>query len=349
MADVDARYGKGARSIYREEAPLRAAPLRARVSAAAAAVLRWPDPTQDASWRQRAVRGVNKTLVRSCCALERLGRHRVALFVGDSQLEHVVDHMCAERSRQVSARGAARQGACMEQTTALVMVVAAGRWARAYPSFHTVPLAIAAVERVGLPPPTAVVTNFASAHLLHVHPVRPFFDAWGTQSRAAIRCYPQSTCADFRGLVGFDAQVANDVSVVRRSLPSAALVLMTPNWICDAKLYAQYRKQLAAPEPARWSKCIAWVEARSRSHSGEAAREICARDTFSAAGSERMAERVRAAARAAGSSQSLPPVRLLDALAITRDGGGCNSTEDARHFPSLVPTQERELRAVLNG
>ena len=337
------KYGTGVGSVHRAEAP-----TRGRQSARLVKGPTIPTATKS-SWQQRAEQS-NKTLLRTCCASSRLGQHRTVLFVGCSQLENLFDHLCVSGPASVGlGRGKQKHRACMERSTLLAMVVAAGKWARAFPSFHRAGVALEAVRSAGLPAPSAGVSNFASTHLLHVHPVRPFFDALGVESRAVVRCYPQSTCADFRGLVGFDAQVANDVSVVRRSLPSAALVLMTPNWICDAKLYAQYRKQLAAPEPARWSKCIAWVEARSRSHSGEAAREICARDTFSAAGSERMAERVRAAARAAGSSQSLPPVRLLDALAITRDGGGCNATEDARHFPSLVPTQERELRAVLNG
>lgn len=127
--------------------------------------------------------------------------------------------------------------------------------------------------------------------------------------------------------------------------PDFQIVYVTPNWICDQKLYAQYRKQLAMPEAARWTKCTAWVGERTKHHDGasrpSSAHELCSRYTFTAAGSELMAERIRIAARAAGG------VPVLDANSITRTGGGCNATEDARHYPKLVPEQERMLRRLL--
>lgn len=80
------------------------------------------------------------------------------------------------------------------------------------------------------------------------------------------------------------------------------------------------------PEAARWTKCTAWVGERTKHHDGasrpSSAHELCSRYTFTAAGSELMAERIRIAARAAGG------VPVLDANSITRTGGGCNATED---------------------
>jgi len=327
------KYGTGARSVHRSEAPSRTrTPLYV--------------PDDDVSgnpitWIHRAEQS-NKTRLRTCCATNKFAHHQVALFVGCSQLENIFDHMCGNGYWQAIGHNSQRQRTCMERSTLLVMVVAAGKWARAFPSFHRAAVVLDAVSAANLPsPPTAVVSNFATAHLLHVHAVRPFFDAFGTEGISAIRCYPQSTCADFRGLNSFDTWVAEDLVEYRRRLPKGTRsVLMTPNWICNQKLYPQYKKQLAlVPASARWARCMEWVrEHLDSAPTRNAVLELCSRYTFTAEGSEAMAKRVR---RAAGKEP------VLDANAITRNGGGCNATVDARHYRGLVPEQERALRALL--
>ena len=186
---ADAKYGTGAGSVHRSEAPIRA---RGQLSTAAA------ESFVNTSWLHRATQS-NRTLLRTCC-IAQLGQHRAALFVGCSQLENIFDHLCDGNPRR-GVRQPRQPRTCPDGSTLLAMVVAAGKWALAFPSFHRAGMALSAVSRARIGyRPTLIVNNYASAHLLHVHPVRPFFDALAsmTRLRASIRCYPQSTCADYR-------------------------------------------------------------------------------------------------------------------------------------------------------
>ena len=186
---ADAKYGTGAGSVHRSEAPIRA---RGQLSTAAA------ESFVNTSWLHRATQS-NRTLLRTCC-IAQLGQHRAALFVGCSQLENIFDHLCDGNPRR-GVRQPRQPRTCPDGSTLLAMVVAAGKWAKAFPSFHRAGMALSAVSRARIGyRPTLIVNNYASAHLLHVHPVRPFFDALAsmTRLRASIRCYPQSTCADYR-------------------------------------------------------------------------------------------------------------------------------------------------------
>lgn len=150
-----------------------------------------------------------------------------------------------------------------------------------------------------------------------VHPIRPFFDAASTLSRAKIRCYPQSTCADYRGLASFGSWVAEDTIVFRKRLGAAQLIYAEPNWICDAKLYQQYRKQLTLPEESRWAACVSWIGQVGANAGGQRGAELCSRYTFTSQGSEAISSRLHAAAKANN-------VPILRANAITM--GACNST-----------------------
>ena len=209
------------------------------------------------------------------------------------------------------------------------------KWAKHFPSFHTADVALSRLLPTAGLAPTALVSNFAAPHLLHVHPIRPFFDA---DSAARPNCYPQSTCADLRGLLGLQTWITADTTAYRSRLgKSTRLVVMTPNWICDGKLYDAYRRQLALPQPRRDAACRAWLIRRSVGDT-EAA-EHCERSTFTGDGTLAMSTFMSMAAQRLG-------VRVLDATEITR--GRCNATEDARHYPPIVPGQAARLVALLS-
>ena len=319
------KYGIGPNSIHRLEAP-RGQPA---ASTSLGGVL---------TFRARAGQS-NRTLHRMCCASQRLANHRAILLVGCSQLEAIFDHLCKGKESRGLARSDEKQQACQATRTLMVLVMSAGKWAKNYPSFHSPAVALSA-----LPPsvrPTAVVTNFAAAHLLHVHPVRPLFDADDT---ARPGCYPQSTCADYRGILRFQSGewMASDAAAYRQALGAqTSLTFMTPNWICDAKLYKQYLRQLAVPTPARYVKCLDWIARRpGTTRPADGGRLICERYTFTSAGSTLLASSILEWGQRLGAS-------LLHANALTRNR--CNATIDARHYPSRVPLQVAELLAGLTA
>ena len=257
--------------------------------------------------------------------------------MGCSQLEAIFDHLCQGKESRGLAQSAARQEQCQTTSTLMVMVIAAGKWAKHFPSFHRAPLALAAIPRAVRP--TAVVTNFAAAHLLHVHPVRPLFDA--DSAMLAPKCYPQSTCADYRGIQLFATGEwpTVDAMAYRHALgPSTRVVFMTPNWICDAKLYQQYRRQLATPAPRRDAKCLDWISRRAGPPPADSGRRVCEHYTFTSAGTFTLAVMINAFAQRANAS-------LLRAHVVTRDR--CNDTMDARHYPPLVPAQVDDLVGAL--
>lgn len=347
------KYGTGVGSIYAREAPH--SPSRKS----------WlpsgnTNSTATTTFRERAL-AAGTSLRQVCCSKHRLGEHAYVLLVGDSQLQAVFEHTCDPSTKSALKRLQASVGQkrntaadeCLATRTLLLFVVAAGRWARHFPSYHTAEMALKRmVGPVGSPAtiwPTAVVTNFAAPHLLHVHPARPFFDA-DSSSLPRPRCYPQSTCADFRGLLSFDEWMARDVSRFRQRLGKATRVIFfTPNWICDEKLYPSYKKQLRL---GQWRSCASWVMAavhRRRDGHGSspsipsseaAAAALCSKYTFTGAGTLEMATRMRSAASRIGG------VSVLDATALTRDK--CNATQDARHYPLLVPMQAKRLAGALS-
>ena len=144
-------YGTGAGSIYAREAPSQRP--RARSFHA----------VNGSTFRERAHSSTAAVALKQmCCAKQRIGSHHVVLFVGDSQLQAVFHHLCDQVKRP----------ACDSH---LVFIVAAGKWARHYPSYHKASVALARLQPSMNP--TAVVSNFAAPHLLQVHPVRPWFDA----------------------------------------------------------------------------------------------------------------------------------------------------------------------------
>ena len=315
-------YGRGKNSIYRREAPGKRGTIRDDVASAA------QGGGTTLSIRERANAAANKVLKRSCCARSKLGQHEAALFVGDSQLEALFDHLCERKTKRCSRAG----------STNIVMVVAAGRWARHYPSFYTAQISLSHwPSQVTLP--TLVLSNFASPHLLHVHPARPLLDV---NSIRAPGCYPQSTCADYSGLVNLDDWIANDVLEFRRRLADPKVVLMGPNWICDRMLYNAYQKKLRLSKEARTHPCLEWIRKRPRSFQPAAPRvtdsQVCDYFTFSGTGSDAISYRMEAAAR----DQN---ISWLPATDITRDH--CNMTSDARHYPGLVPNQIEALLSLL--
>lgn len=177
------KYGTGFTSIHQREAPDRGKHLQWNASR---------------SFRAVASRARGTVLRQACCAAHKVGSHRMVLFVGDSQLQAIYDHLCDSNSRRllhgkVSTWPAAAE-TCINSSTLMLMIVAAGKWARHFPSFHSAEVVLGRMPspaKSNLPmSPTAVIHNFASPHLLHVHPVRPLFDA---DSAARPRCYPQST------------------------------------------------------------------------------------------------------------------------------------------------------------
>ena len=85
-------------------------------------------------------------------------------------MEAIFDHLCAPGTHGLMAaahaHNSAKLQACMQAKTVATMVVAAGKWAKNYPSFHRAAVALNAMGST-LPAPTLVVSNFAQAHLLH--------------------------------------------------------------------------------------------------------------------------------------------------------------------------------------
>ena len=330
------KYGTGFTSIHQREAPDHGR------------LLKWNAST---TFRAAAMKSSHSVLRQACCTQHQLGSHRMVLFVGDSQAQAIYEHLCNPSRRRllVSKATAWNMAAeqCLNSSTLAVFIVAAGKWAKHFPSFHTAGIALG---RLPKPPaqlhpndaiwtPTAVVHNFAAPHMLHVHPVRPFFDA---DSSKRPRCYPQSTCADYRGLQNLDAWIRSDLSAYRQRLgPKTRLVVVTPNWICDAKLYTSYQRQMGKPLASRFSACHDWMRQRlPTAPSEEVANDFCSNFTFTAAGTERMA-----GAMAMAVARVEQHARVLDVTALTR--GRCDATDDARHYPKLVPTQARALLQLL--
>ena len=123
-----------------------------------------------------------------------------------------------------------------------------------------------------------------------------------------------------------------------RQRGAQTLVAMTPNWICDEKLYPSYRQSLA--KPSRLGVCVHWL--RNRQHEpldNATATRLCETYTFTGAGSSSIADRVRKSATASG-------WKMLEATEMTR--GRCNATDDARHYPSLVPIQAQRVVELLS-
>ena len=334
------KYGTGTGSIYAREAP-HAPPTRAWLSHSSS--------NASSTFRSRA-KIMGTALRHICCARQRIGTHSSVLLIGDSQLQAVHEHLCDPNSKSAyrrlrSGQRIAAADECIKSHTLLLFVVAAGKWAKHFPSYHTAEVALKRlIPQVDTPAvkPTAVVTNFAAPHLLHVHPARPFFDA-DSLAPPRPRCYPQSTCADYRGLLSFEDWMSNDVTAFRQHLGGLTrIVFFTPNWICDEKLYASYKKQLQ-PSATPWRSCTAWVRtARGRGGSPISQAEafdLCNRFTFTGAGTIAMAKRMQEAAVRLKTG-------LLDANAITRSR--CNETLDARHYPSLVPLQAEQLAIALS-
>jgi hypothetical protein len=118
------------------------------------------------------------------------------------------------------------------------------------------------------------------------------------------------------------------------------LVLFTPNWICDEKLYPSYKRLLLSKKPSgtRFASCRDWLLKRLPPPTEEEAQRACELYTFSGAGSLNMSAKMAAAARLSGA-------RLLDATAQTL--GRCDATDDARHYPRLVPMQAHALEQLL--
>eukprot|EP00966_Prymnesium_polylepis_P288405 6661731-Prymnesium_polylepis.1 len=221
------------------------------------------------------------------------------------------------------------------------MVVAAGKWARYYPSYHSAQVALASLP-TSAPPPTLVLSNLASPHLLHVHPVRPLLDI---DVSSPPGCYPQSTCADFHGLLGLERSIAVDVQLYRSRLKQPTLVLMAPNWVCDARLYPQYKRKLQLPLEKRVAPCARWIRERPErvqlvidASPKLTIEQVCGTFTFSSSGTDALSRRMEEAARSHG-------VGWLPATALTRDR--CNMTSDARHYPGLVPAQLSAFLALL--
>jgi hypothetical protein len=326
-----ARFGRGKSSIYRGEAPNRGKALRKHPASVASGV--------SLTFRQQAAAAPGKALRRTCCTKYELASHSSALFVGDSQLEALYDYLCDPTVVRSKARSAPslHQRCTSRGRTMLTMVVSAGKWARFFPSFYTarITLSLMAPDTQ----PSLIVTNMASPHLLHVHPVRPFFDA---DSATRPPCFPQSTCADWRGLLGLDDWITSDIKEFRQRLASVpTIILMTPNWICDAKLYPAYIRRLnMQPTHDRFSACRKWTRTRARADNSTATvhsmteESLCDDFTFSSRGSEKMAARLGKAAR-------LHNVSMLPAMELTR--GLCNQTSDARHYPKRVPLVVDEL------
>ena len=329
------KYGTGFSSIHRREAPR---PGNGESFA-------WNE-SAGTTFRKNAERAARASVLRqACCARRRVGTHRTVLMVGDSQLQAVYEHMCDPSRRRLLHSKATTWPAAAEQctttSTLLIFVVAAGKWARHFPSFHTADVVLSRLPASTIVKPTAVASNFASPHLLHVHPVRPWFDA---DSSTRPRCYPQSTCADYRGLASLGSWITNDVVAYRRSLGrDTRLVIVSPNWICDQKLYPSYRRLLDRPLATRFGACRQWLLARgqwpTRQPADGDADGLCSRFTFSALGASNMSSLMQARVRAA------PPTRFLDATALTRER--CDATEDARHYPTLVPAQAEALELMM--
>ena len=165
-----------------------------------------------------------------------------------------------------------------------------------------------------------------------------------TLSKAKCRHRP-GRCADYRGLRALDDWIASDLAAFRRTLGvGTRCVVVSPNWICDEKLYSSYQRQLSRPADTRWAACRQWLRLRQPAAPSETDASIfCANLTFTAAGAVHMAAKMAFAVDQV--KQEGSETRFLDATALTR--GRCDATADARHYPTLVPAQASALRRLL--
>lgn len=173
------KYGTGAGSINKREAPSKAP--RA--------------PRGNVSYRVLASNPKNLAQRKVCCSMRPIGEKHALLFVGDSQLEALHEALCDRTPSAIYADPEEtglvfKEECCPVARTLLVFIGAAGKWARSFPSFHTADIALgrlpspwpgdlapgseAALRAGRTEARVAVVHNFASPHLLHVHPARPW-------------------------------------------------------------------------------------------------------------------------------------------------------------------------------
>ena len=179
-------------------------------------------------------------------------------------------------------------------------------------------------------------------HLLHMHPVREFWDA---QDRTPVRsCTPSATCADWRGAIYVARMLHEDVQEYRRRLGAdAAIVLATPHTLCPSKFYGSYQRFLSRLRLNRTetlSACVEWASQRSDGDSA-LAREVCSRNTFDENGAATIAQHFREVAAA-----NLSWVHLLDMHAMI--AGRCNHTSDGRHYDAIVRAEEIDRLAQIS-
>eukprot|EP00966_Prymnesium_polylepis_P328152 7383959-Prymnesium_polylepis.1 len=184
--------------------------------------------------------------------------------------------------------------------------------------------------------PTLAVVNFAALHLLHMQPVREWFDALSPDAHR--RCLPAVNCADFRGALHLEHWLESDLAGYRVRLGlGATLVLATPTSICTDKFYGPYAKWQALHASSRLAPCVEWASHRPNVSVSEAT-QVCERFTFTEVGAASLTDRFLAAA------QRVPGVIVLDVHHLT--AGRCNDTHDGRHYPSLLPREVAELERV---
>ena len=283
-----------------------------------------------------------------CCCADAAGTamlapHRRVLFVGDSLLQHLIFSLgggkivyagcaptaCGHRMQMLSVYTA---GGGSEQT----------RW----PSFWTAEAAWSTLDLMhmdGMPAPTLAVVNHAALHLLHMHPVRSWWDADKQANTRPHGCEPHVDCADWRGAASLSQWLDHDLHHYRTRLgKNATLVLATPHSVCTARFHGAYREWLRAlrrDEAVGLAPCVDWAASRPGSNRTFAV-SMCRRNVFDEMGSALLAEEFRSVA-----ATHPARVALLDMHAMTVDR--CNMTLDGRHYYEVARTEEVSALALI--
>ena len=142
--------------------------------------------------------------------------------------------------------------------------------------------------------------------------------------------------------MALDDWMASDYAAYRQRFGfGMQFVVVTPNWICDRRLYPTYLRQLASPPSTRFTACLKWLQQRHfLPPSSEISQVLCRDYTFTGAGAMNMSAKMSAVA------SKLSGARVLDLTRMTHER--CDATGDARHYPSLVPIQAAALGRLLS-
>ena len=206
--------------------------------------------------------------ITSCCISAGLASKATVLFLGDSLVGQLYDHVC-RGTTYIGGTHACNQceGGCLVRIESTQI-----------PSLTN---ATHVMDMVAPVEPSLIINDYSALHLLHMHPYntpccRPWLDSraqsgmnqcWellgGTAKEGQRRdLATQTLCADFWGWVTLGERVTADAAAFRRRWPAVRLALMPPHAVCEAKYRGAYRAWCKAPRAPRLDACARWVSAR---------------------------------------------------------------------------------------